>query len=150
MLAAWGAQPAAIPACTPPSGSGDYVSSLSLMFSHGETEDESAADVWEGSAHNSSAPAPRSEVKDGSCTVNDKHATLQSQASHASFLGAACEASEREARVGPLGASGEGMLAVQQALSALVDVHSTDDLMLRDYSCFVLLHTLSMHQVPPP
>ena len=49
-----------------------------------------------------------------------------------------------------LGSSGEGMAATQQALSALLDVHSTVDVMLRDYSMPLLLGTWSISQVILP
>ena len=52
--------------------------------------------------------------------------------------------------MGLLGASAEGMAAAQQALSALLDVHSTDDLMLRDYSAYALLPTWGISEVQYP
>ena len=158
LLAAWGAQPdAAVPACTPPQSSwNSHVRSLQVLgvLAEGEechrSEDAYAMKDSGGPVHGPPSSSPGGLEAQGACLVRDMQTRCQQRASDACEPGGLPECSERGPGVALLGESGEGMAAAQRALSALIDVHHTDDLMLHDYAALVLLGTWGISQVPLP
>ena len=153
VLAATGAQhDAAGTACTMHQiAAGQHVSSVSMLLTLVEAAEACTVEDLEGSRHNPPAPIPGvDESRDGASPVRDMHASCRQQDSHACEVGGLHGTTQEGAGVGLLGASAEGMAAAQQALSALRDVHSTDDLMLRDYSAYALLPTWGISEVQYP
>ena len=158
-LAAWGAQPdAAQTASTlPNAASGHRLENFGLMLLYESTdadlgiEDACAAEDLGGQPRAHPAPsAERGEVVDCSSLASDMHSSSQRRGPDAYLMGELPEVSDRWARVWLLGASGQGMASAQRALSALLDVHRTDDLVLREYSAHELLGTWGMHEVLLP